>query len=171
MNLSEKINFIENYKFDESIISRVKQEYNYTDHQIKLLIEVLKDYFLAHLLKREKKDISFITMASFHVDQLWHWFILFTPQYREFCNIVFGDYLDHIPTNGIVPTKTHKDETYFNTLNYLKVIKQFRNYSNYDLMKLNTIPNFYSIFAIDYIIENNSYSFAIKKSLDDLDLR
>ena len=58
-------------------------------------------------------------MASFHVDQVWHWFILFTPQYRKFCDLVFGEYLDHIPTVGVVPTKENKDETYFNTLNYL----------------------------------------------------
>lgn len=170
MTLKDKINFIENYSFDNEIILKIKKEYDYTYYQIELLIDILKDYFLAHLLKIYKNDNSFITMASYHTDQIWHWFILFTPQYRDFCEKAFGKYLDHIPTTGVVPTKTHKNETYFNTLNYLKEIKTFRKYSNSDLNELNSIPLFYSIFAIDYIIEGNSYLVALNKSLDDLEL-
>ena len=170
MNLNEKIKYIENYSLDTVIISRLKKEYSYTDYQLSLLVDTLKDYFLAHLLKRYKNDTSFITMASFHVDQVWHWFILFTPQYRKFCDLVFGEYLDHIPTVGVVPTKENKDETYFNTLNYLKEIKSFRNYSTPDLNEVNTIDTFYSIFAIDYIIEGLSYFEAIEKSLQDLEI-
>lgn len=31
------------------------------------------------------------------VDMAWHSFILFTRHYREFCNVVFGGYIDHYP--------------------------------------------------------------------------
>jgi hypothetical protein len=34
---------------------------------------------------------------SLPLDALWHAFILNTPRYREFCDRVYGRYLDHVP--------------------------------------------------------------------------
>jgi hypothetical protein len=36
-------------------------------------------------------------MVSRVVDEVWHQFVLFTKQYRAFCQRYFGQYLDHLP--------------------------------------------------------------------------
>lgn len=46
--------------------------------------------------------VSFLTdgavgMTSDIVDTVWHQFILFTPQYHEFCDRFIGHYLHHVP--------------------------------------------------------------------------
>lgn len=50
----------------------------------------LKRYLLLRFLWKRR-----ITMQSKEVDELWHKFILDTKRYREFCNSVYGEYLDH----------------------------------------------------------------------------
>lgn len=40
------------------------------------------------------------SMMSRKIDEVWHQFILFTPQYHEFCNKVVGRYLHHVPNTS-----------------------------------------------------------------------
>ena len=37
------------------------------------------------------------------VDAFWHCFILFTPQYRKFCDDVLGFFADHQPRTSLTP--------------------------------------------------------------------
>ena len=39
-----------------------------------------------------------VGMVSVDVDAVWHQFILFTPQYHEFCDEFVGHYLHHVPS-------------------------------------------------------------------------
>ena len=39
-------------------------------------------------------------MHSLRVDEAWHQFILFTPQYTDFCQRFFGLYIHHSPSNA-----------------------------------------------------------------------
>ena len=39
-------------------------------------------------------------MYSSRIDEAWHQFVLFTHQYVEFCQIYFGVYLHHNPSNS-----------------------------------------------------------------------
>lgn len=41
------------------------------------------------------QELPFV--PSLPLDSLWHAFILNTPRYREFCERVYGRYLDHVP--------------------------------------------------------------------------
>ncbi len=34
------------------------------------------------------------------IDEMWHWFILNTRAYREYCQRYFGYFIDHLPTGG-----------------------------------------------------------------------
>ena len=45
-----------------------------------------------------------MSMSSKEVDEVWHQFILFTPQYHEFCDEVLGRYLHHVPTTSQTPS-------------------------------------------------------------------
>ena len=38
-----------------------------------------------------------LSMASTEVDEVWHYFILFTREYRDFCHQVLGRFLHHSP--------------------------------------------------------------------------
>ena len=40
---------------------------------------------------------KFPFVPSLPLDELWHAFVLNTPRYREFCDRVYGQYLDHVP--------------------------------------------------------------------------
>jgi len=44
-----------------------------------------------------------LAMIGPRVDALWHTFILFTPQYRNFCLTNFGWYVDHQPHSDMTP--------------------------------------------------------------------
>lgn len=56
------------------------------------------------------EEIQSIT-PSYDVDQYWHEFILFTANYREFCNEHFGHFIDHFPEDiEIEPTPGPTEE-------------------------------------------------------------
>jgi hypothetical protein len=48
-----------------------------------------------------------VSMPSRIVDEAWHEFILFTRDYQDFCQKVFGQFLHHIPTESM----THQTST------------------------------------------------------------
>jgi hypothetical protein len=51
------------------------------------------------------------------IDMAWHTFILYTRPYREFCNEVFGHYVDHYPDPSGAP---------FNRPRYEKTLSRYR---------------------------------------------
>ncbi len=55
----------------------------------------------ASLAKLYGRDLG---MTSKTVDAVWHQFILFTPQYHEFCNTFIGEYLHHVTKTSFTPT-------------------------------------------------------------------
>ena len=44
-------------------------------------------------------------MTSPEVDEVWHTHILFTQDYSQFCNAVFGHYLHHVPNTPMTPSR------------------------------------------------------------------
>lgn len=42
-------------------------------------------------------------MCSKEVDEVWHQFILFTPQYHRFCTDYLSGYLHHLPRTSFTP--------------------------------------------------------------------
>jgi hypothetical protein len=52
------------------------------------------------LVLREKGPLA---MIDRRIDELWHSFILFTPQYRAFCDEVMGFFVDHQPRTSMTP--------------------------------------------------------------------
>jgi len=47
-----------------------------------------------------------LAAMSHGVDALWHLFITHTPQYAEFCDQVYGEYLHHQPRSPQYPVPT-----------------------------------------------------------------
>lgn len=44
-----------------------------------------------------------LAMIDRRVDEYWHMFLLFTPQYRQFCSTVMGFFVDHQPRTSVTP--------------------------------------------------------------------
>lgn len=53
----------------------------------------LRQFFIA--CQRSKR--RFVAMPSQVVDSMWHEFILHTSAYREWCDLVVGRFIDHVP--------------------------------------------------------------------------
>ena len=53
----------------------------------------LRQFFLACVRSKGK----FVAMPSRVVDSMWHEFILHTRAYREWCDLVLGRFMDHVP--------------------------------------------------------------------------
>ena len=57
----------------------------------------LRQFFLACLRSRGK----FVAMPSRVVDSMWHEFILHTAAYRDWCALVLGRFVDHVPAEAL----------------------------------------------------------------------
>ena len=58
-----------------------------------LTARALRKFFLAYL----SGGCKFVAMPSQAADDLWHEFILFTREYKAFCDQAFGGFLHHSP--------------------------------------------------------------------------
>lgn len=65
---------------------------------MELIESALKDYFSIFL--NIDSNYTFYNFPSLVADDLWHTFILFTKDYREFCEKSFGKIIDHEPHTG-----------------------------------------------------------------------
>ena len=64
----------------------------YTLEEIPELLQEYKRYLILRTLQPGE-----LPMYSLPVDDVWHAHVLYTEQYRMFCEKVFGRYLDHRP--------------------------------------------------------------------------
>ena len=71
----------------------------------KFTLEELRsiDYEFRRFLKLVLSDKGPLAMVDRRVDELWHSFILFTPQYEEFCEKVMGFFVHHQPRTSKTP--------------------------------------------------------------------
>lgn len=90
--------FIDQFQFSAAFILKYSQEFDeYSDAQRTMILDGLRQYFRMCRASPNKM----VSMPSFAVDQAWHEFILFTREYKEFCNQAFGRYLHHTPAEAM----------------------------------------------------------------------
>ena len=79
--------------------------------------------FLYLLLKYPDKLI----LPSQEIDEVWHAHILHTREYREFCDLVFGRYIDHSPSEHKLNAQFEVMQDLYNTEfgNYIFHIRRF----------------------------------------------
>lgn len=63
--------------------------------------QALRQFFLVHL----RSDCEYVSMPSRVADDLWHEFILYTREYRDFCSRAFGKFLHHLPSAALSPVR------------------------------------------------------------------
>lgn len=94
VNLEKKEDLYD-YKFPELLKQRYMKERNRTEDEFYLVQLALKDWF--SIFANNTNRNQFYDFPSKEVDELWHLFIIFTKDYREFCQKYLGQFLDHVP--------------------------------------------------------------------------
>lgn len=51
-----------------------------------------------------------LAMASPKIDEVWHAFLLFTREYGEFCQAVFGEFIHHVPRTSRTPASAQSPD-------------------------------------------------------------
>lgn len=97
-NIKRREKFISDYRFPKTINQKLKQTYPHlTDRQVNQVISGLRDYF--HVCNQAGRRM--VSMPSQAVDVAWHEFILFTRDYKSFCQKALGRFLHHTPAEAM----------------------------------------------------------------------
>jgi hypothetical protein len=94
----ESLHRLEKYEIPSGVIERIKPKDPFdkmTDAQIREIVNEFKK-FMAIVVMNHKTD-NRVEMVSELVDEVWHTFILFTNEYKKFCNTLVGEYIHHEP--------------------------------------------------------------------------
>jgi len=95
---TDSLSHLEKYQIPYGVIERLRQKEPFnkmTEIQIKELVDEFKKFVAIVIINYEKGKK--IEMVSELVDELWHTFILFTNDYRKFCDTTVGEYIHHDP--------------------------------------------------------------------------
>lgn len=127
------------------------------EERLALIEEALMDYF-SIFLKNQK---AFFNFPSLVADDLWHTFILFTKDYREFCEKSFGKIIDHEPHTDKEPDKAD----FKNLLNTFNKLNELNGAKAFQLDKLFNVKNIYDFdYMLNISTELDRYISARKKS-------
>lgn len=97
-NFKRRERAISHYRFPNTINDKVKEKYPHlTDNQVNQVIYGLREYF--HVCNQAGKKM--VSMPSQAVDVAWHEFILFTREYKSFCQKSLGRFLHHTPAEAM----------------------------------------------------------------------
>ena len=89
---------LEKYQIPYGVIERLRQKEPFkkmTEIQIKEIVDEFKKFVAIVAINYVKGKK--IEMVSELIDELWHTFILFTNDYRKFCDTTVGEYIHHDP--------------------------------------------------------------------------
>ncbi|MDC6210921.1 glycine-rich domain-containing protein [Ralstonia solanacearum] len=94
--------FIRTYKWPPGLLERFSEKRPELSAADRRHVEqALRQFFLVHL----RSDCEYVSMPSRVVDDLWHEFILYTREYRDFCSRAFGKFLHHLPSAALSPVR------------------------------------------------------------------
>ncbi len=138
-----------NYK-NEDVIFRFLKIYNITEKESLLLFEETKKWlWLCYKATEPGTKIPvLIDDSMLIIDEMWHNFILFTNDYKNYCIDKFGFYIHHQPTTK-KESLLWKNDPEKNTNLYLKTIET--QYSIiFDLLGEETLLLWYKDLAKNY---------------------
>lgn len=99
--------FIRTFRFPRGLFGKFREHYpEMTRKDIALVSRGLRQFFIAHLMSGNK----YVAMPSKAVDDLWHEFILYTRDYKVFCNKAFGEFLHHTPAAALESHRKRSNE-------------------------------------------------------------
>ena len=96
--ISRREKIIDTFQFPHSLNQKVLDEYPHLSaDQVERVIDGMREYF--HVCNIGKHKL--IAMPSQAVDVAWHEFILFTREYKKFCDKALGRFLHHTPAEAM----------------------------------------------------------------------
>jgi hypothetical protein len=96
--ITQQQKYIDAFDFPITIKKNVVAKYPHlTESDLAEVIRGLRTYFHICLLARKRQ----VSMPSQVVDVAWHEFILFTKQYKQFCDSAFKRFLHHMPAEAM----------------------------------------------------------------------
>ena len=99
--------FIRTYRWPPGLLDKLEKHHDgFARKQSALVSQGLRQFFLAYL----EGGLKYVAMPSQAADDLWHEFILYTREYRDFCKQAFGGFLHHSPAVVLKPDQK-KDNT------------------------------------------------------------
>ena len=97
---------IRGYMFPQGLFEKFHKKHPTLDVKNQQLVaRGLRQFFLAYF----KGGCRRVAMPSQVVDDLWHEFILFTRDYKTFCDDAFGQFLHHTPAVKLGAVKTDNE--------------------------------------------------------------
>jgi len=86
--------YIRTFSLPHGLFEKLRKQHPHlTLKECQLVSHGLRQFFLAHLKSRRE----YVSMPSQVADDLWHEFILYTRNYRAFCQSAFGRFFHHTP--------------------------------------------------------------------------
>lgn len=89
----EKVNLIDDFDYS-NVVKKVQEEFGVTltDRYLEEGINNLKRYYVVALLDPTNRHA-----VSAYVDPFWHVHVLFTREYADFCESIYGQFVHHTP--------------------------------------------------------------------------
>jgi hypothetical protein len=109
-----------------AVLRRYMKDYGASKKEANLIwLELMKYLYLASYCNNHKimVGLPFFDQVNNKIDQMWHSFLLFTKDYREFCNCYCGIFLDHAPSDHTDKSKSLKNPDHYN-----KTKENLKNY-------------------------------------------
>ena len=92
--------FIREFQWPPGLLDKLSEHHpTFTRKESALVGSGLRQFFLAYLRGGRRH----VAMPSQVADDLWHEFILYTRDYKEFCRKAFGIFLHHTPAVRLAP--------------------------------------------------------------------
>lgn len=157
----KKLSLILEYK-NQDVIYRFLKLFDISKEETEELFYETKKWLYALALNQElykKGEVDFLIGVNddlLMLDEMWHNFILFTIDYKEFCNDYFGFFIHHQP----LKEKDGKNQARQEKLDFKKVQDERKIFFKkqysfiYDVLGEDTLVKWHKIWPVKYSKEN-----------------
>ena len=145
---------------NEVLLAKFKESYDFSDAEIQMVFLELKKWLWLRgcaLFEQENgvlgQKIEFmVTKEILILDELWHHFLLFTEEYRRFCETYLGYVIPHLPNDPSLNQRLSPQELIERNT---KLEQQFKAQLQFTKEKLGerTLAIWYKVLAEKYDIQ------------------
>ncbi len=99
------------------IVTRFKKDHNVNDSDVTLYEKELRRFLILCALYPQEN----VGMYSKPVDELWHTFITYTKEYKQFCKEVAGRFIHHVPNENDLQSNDSQPSDYTTFARYYQM--------------------------------------------------
>jgi hypothetical protein len=132
---------------NEKVIEAFCKNYSVSTKEAEDIFLQLMKWFLFCTDSRTENYRN-IDDATLIIDEMWHTFILFTPDYFKFCEEHFGYYVHHMPSTNEMLKEQRKQ-----TIEQVETRKRKQYELVYDVLGKDTFVQWYHVYPEKYSIK------------------